>query len=102
MKSFLKIFMKVSSPKMSGDTKVNAEGSDIDGAGGALVNEGSGKEGGVAKKRGRPSSGKTRIMISMRVDADVAAALRATGRGWQTRLNAWFREKLKNNEPPFR
>jgi uncharacterized protein (DUF4415 family) len=94
--------MKVSSAKMSGDTKVNAEGSDIDGAAGALVNEGLAKEGVVSKKRGRPSTGKTRVMISMRVDADVAAALRATGRGWQTRLNALFRVKLKNNEPPFR
>ena len=33
-------------------------------------------------------------MLSLRVDADVLAALRATGPGWQTRINALLREAV--------
>ncbi|MFZ4625719.1 MAG: BrnA antitoxin family protein [Rhodoferax sp.] len=31
----------------------------------------------------------------MRVDADVAAALRASGKGWQTRVNALLRQAVE-------
>jgi len=33
-------------------------------------------------------------MISLRVDPDVLTALRASGRGWQTRVNALLREAV--------
>jgi len=31
----------------------------------------------------------------MRIDADVLAVLKASGRGWQTRLNALLREAVE-------
>lgn len=45
-------------------------------------------------RRGRPPVPVPRPMLSMRVDADVLAALRATGPGWQTRLNTLLREAV--------
>jgi len=33
--------------------------------------------------------------IALRVDADVLAAWRATGRGWQTRMNVVLREAVE-------
>jgi uncharacterized protein (DUF4415 family) len=47
-----------------------------------------------AIKRGRPRSAVTRKMLSLRVDPDVLMALRASGRGWQTRVNALLREAV--------
>lgn len=46
-------------------------------------------------KRGRPHVAVPRPMLSLRVDADVLAALRATGPGWQTRINALLREAME-------
>lgn len=37
-------------------------------------------------------------MLSMRTDPDVLAALRASGRGWQTRVNALLREAVKQGK----
>jgi uncharacterized protein (DUF4415 family) len=44
-----------------------------------------------ALKRGRPPVAARRTMVSLRLEADVLAALRATGRGWQTRVNDLLR-----------
>jgi uncharacterized protein (DUF4415 family) len=50
-------------------------------------------EGGKLIRRGRPPSPKTRkLPVKIRLDPDVVAALRATGPGWHTRLNALLRE----------
>jgi uncharacterized protein (DUF4415 family) len=38
-------------------------------------------------------------MVSLRMDIDVLEGLRATGKGWQTRINAIMREWLKNQPP---
>ena len=46
-------------------------------------------------KRGRPRSAVTRTMLSLRVDQDVLDALRASGRGWQTRVSALLREAVE-------
>jgi len=43
---------------------------------------------------GRPRVAVKRPTLSMRVDADVLTALRATGRGWQTRINTLLREAV--------
>lgn len=48
----------------------------------------------ATKKVGRPRAAVTRTMLSLRVDPDVLAALRASGRGWQTRVNALLREAV--------
>ena len=49
---------------------------------------------GLKRVRGRPRQDKRRTMISLRVDPDVLTALRASGRGWQTRVNALLREAV--------
>jgi len=46
------------------------------------------------RSRGRPPV-KTKEQIAIRFDTDVLAALRATGKGWQTRVNDVMREWLK-------
>ncbi len=48
--------------------------------------------------RGRPS-GSDKTQIALRVDNDVLAAFRATGKGWQTRVNAALRDWLKTHSP---
>jgi uncharacterized protein (DUF4415 family) len=40
----------------------------------------------VFKKGGRPISKNPRVLISLRLPADVLARWRATGPGWQTRM----------------
>jgi uncharacterized protein (DUF4415 family) len=48
-----------------------------------------------AKKRmGRPPVEVTRPTLNMRVDPDVLDALKASGKGWQTRLNALLRREV--------
>ncbi|MDR0842910.1 MAG: BrnA antitoxin family protein [Acidobacteriota bacterium] len=43
---------------------------------------------------GRPPVAVKRPTLNMRVDADVLERLRATGKGWQTRVNALLREAM--------
>ena len=43
------------------------------------------------RKRGRPT-GSDKTQIALRVDNDTLAAFRATGQGWQSRMNAALRE----------
>ncbi len=42
---------------------------------------------GITKRRGRPPSDQSKIRIGIRLDRDVIAKFRATGEGWQTRIN---------------
>jgi len=49
----------------------------------------------LRRKPGRPAATVVRPMLSIRVDADVAAALRASGKGWQTRVNALLRKAVE-------
>ena len=44
---------------------------------------------------GRPPVAVKRPMLSMRTDAEVLAYLRASGKGWQTRVNALLREAVE-------
>jgi uncharacterized protein (DUF4415 family) len=52
-------------------------------------------EGSKLKARGRQKSAKTKEAVKLRLDADVLAALRASGDGWQTRINDTLRASLK-------
>ena len=45
----------------------------------------------IRRGPGRPPSPVTRPTLNMRVEADVLAAFKATGPGWQTRINALLR-----------
>ncbi len=47
-------------------------------------------------RRGRPS-GQTKASQTVRFDLDVLAAFKATGKGWQTRMNEALREWIKEH-----
>ena len=47
------------------------------------------------KTRGRPKAVITKEPVKLRLDADVLAALRASGEGWQTRINETLRASLR-------
>ena len=46
------------------------------------------------KTMGRPRVAVKRPTLSMRIDPDVLEALKASGRGWQTRVNAILRHEV--------
>ncbi len=46
------------------------------------------------RARGRPPVATPKIATAIRFDADVLAGLRATGKGWQTRVNDAMRQWL--------
>ncbi len=51
----------------------------------------------AGRRRGRPKGSKqevTKEAVKIRLDADVMAALRASGDGWQTRINDALRASL--------
>jgi len=52
-------------------------------------------EGKQLKARGRPKSVSPKQPVKLRLDADVLAALRASGEGWQTRVNQTLRASLR-------
>ena len=45
-------------------------------------------------QRGRPPLPQTKIAVSIRFDKDVLDALKAGGKGWQSRANALLRRAL--------
>jgi uncharacterized protein (DUF4415 family) len=51
--------------------------------------------GGVPVPRGRPKSAAPKRAISLRLDDDVVAHFRRSGRGWQSRINAALRKAAK-------
>jgi len=52
-----------------------------------------------ALSRGRPKAESTKLALTVRYDAEVVEAFRATGKGWQTRMNAALRDWLKTHSP---
>lgn len=51
--------------------------------------------GGIPVPRGRPKSNAPKQAISLRLDNDVVAHYRRSGRGWQSRINAALRKAAK-------
>ncbi len=49
--------------------------------------------------RGRPAGTSTKTSTTIRFDNDVLAAFKASGKGWQSRINSALREWLKENNP---
>ncbi len=45
-------------------------------------------------RMGRPPKAAPKEAVKLRLDPDVLAVLRATGAGWQTRVNAILRERF--------
>ncbi len=50
---------------------------------------------GIVRRVGRPPAANPKQAVSMRLDADVLAHFRATGPGWQSRVNAVLRRAAK-------
>lgn len=50
-------------------------------------------------KRGRPPVERPKAHVNIRLDADVVESFRATGTGWQTRMNAVLKDWLKTHSP---
>src|SRR5690242_17795210 len=48
----------------------------------------------IRRGRGRPPLEAPKKLVSLRLDPDVAARIRATGPGWQSRINTALREYL--------
>ena len=49
------------------------------------------------KLRGRPKAAVTKERITIRLSPDVVSTFRATGDGWQTRVDAALRDWLKSH-----
>ncbi len=45
-------------------------------------------------RRGRPKGSGTKAQATVSLDCDLLAALRASGRGWQTRMNEVLRKEF--------
>jgi uncharacterized protein (DUF4415 family) len=52
-------------------------------------------EGDKLIRRGRPPSANRKSAVSLRLDPDVLAHFRRSGRGWQSRINAALRKVAK-------
>ena len=49
------------------------------------------------KKRGRPMGSGTKEQVAIRIDREVLTAFRATGAGWQTRMNEALKDWLRTH-----
>ncbi len=54
----------------------------------------------MKRPRGRPKADETKVFTAIRLDADLLATFKATGKGWQTRVNAALRQYI--TEHPLR
>lgn len=50
-------------------------------------------------RRGRPKAESRKLALTVRYDAEVVEAFKATGKGWQTRMNAALKDWLKTHSP---
>lgn len=50
-------------------------------------------------RRGRPKAGSHKLPLTIRYDTEVVEAFKASGKGWQTRMNDALKDWLKNNIP---
>jgi uncharacterized protein (DUF4415 family) len=48
----------------------------------------------LTRGRGRPKSQDAKVAVKLRIDPDVLAAYRASGPGWQTRMNEALRKSM--------
>lgn len=53
----------------------------------------------LARRRRGPQKAPLKVVTTIRFDADVLAALKATGKGWQSRVNAVMREWIATHPP---
>jgi uncharacterized protein (DUF4415 family) len=48
----------------------------------------------MKRPRGRPKANATKVFTAIRLDADLLATFKATGKGWQTRMNSALRQYI--------
>ena len=53
----------------------------------------------VQARVGRPKAESPKVFTGIRLDADVVETFKASGKGWQTRVNAALRDWLKRHSP---
>ena len=53
----------------------------------------------MLKPRGRPNADAVKDRITIRLSPDVTAAFRASGNGWQTRIDAALKDWLRTHSP---
>jgi uncharacterized protein (DUF4415 family) len=63
--------------------------------GGKVIREASGT---LTRPRGRPRSETPKQQVSLRLDQDVLEGIKATGAGWQRRVNDALRAWLKQSD----
>lgn len=51
--------------------------------------------GGVLVRRGRPKMAQTKVHVSLRLDPDVVESFKASGPGWQARINNALRKAMQ-------
>jgi uncharacterized protein (DUF4415 family) len=49
-------------------------------------------------RRGRPKSERPKVSTTIRLDADVLEHFRASGTGWQSRVNETLRRAMRRNK----
>jgi uncharacterized protein (DUF4415 family) len=59
-------------------------------------------EGDKRLRRGRPPKAQPKEQVTLRLDADVLAAFKKDGEGWQTRINAALRECVQTQRHDVR
>lgn len=52
----------------------------------------------LIRKRGRPAADKPKVLVTLRLDADIVSFFRAQGAGWQTRLNAELKRLVTSSD----
>ena len=50
-------------------------------------------------RTGRPPLAETKKAVNIRLAPDILAAFKATGKGWQTRINNALQDWLKEHKP---
>lgn len=53
----------------------------------------------LTRKRGRPLAEAPKQAVNIRLAPDIISAFKATGKGWQTRINNALRDWLKEHKP---
>ena len=53
----------------------------------------------IKARRGRPVADTTKTRITIRHSPEVVAAFKATGRGWQSRMDTALKDWLKHHNP---
>ncbi len=65
----------------------------------AFFERADGYDGQKLVRRGRPPAKSRKLLLSVRYDAEVVEAFKATGEGWQARMNDALKDWLKHHSP---